>query len=410
MRKRGSFLEHRMRVKVEGFDQQRILTQLLSAGIVLQKIQVISEIEMDLDLMAYDWERFRKLLGNRFRITVLRERGMTPLFRRLLARRVTLAGLLLFGVMLIYQNSFVSEIQIQGYERLKESDIRHNLREAGLYEGCPKSVDLDHVEALMYGKLDNISYIGIKYTGNMAEVTVVEGTGKPKYVDLSTPCHIVADREGYLERIIPKEGVPVKEKGMFVRPGDIVISGVVPVEDRTNGTISYRNVHADGEVYVKALYRRICYQPRKDLIQVPTGQKSWGISLETAHRRWSTAELFWRYDTSVLEKKELLQISKPFLFRLSLTCAKEVKLYRKDRSEKEIQALGETQAREIIRKEIPDSAQILKKSLKFSPEENIIEVSIMLEALEQIGKPQIFNGSATGSAINGSGVQTEGGT
>lgn len=410
MKKRGCFFEHRMRVKVEGFDQQRILTQLLSAGIALRRIQVISEIEMDLDLKAYDWDRFRKILGSRCRITVLQEQGMTPLFRRLLARRATLAGLLLFGVMLIYQNSFVSEIQIHGYESLKESDIRQSLREAGLYEGCPKSVDLNHIEALMYGKLDNISYIGIKYTGNMAKVTVVEGTGEPERVDLSTPCHIVADQEGYLERIIPKEGVPVKEKGMYVKPGDIVISGVVPVEDRTNGTISYRNVHADGEVYGRTLYRRTCYQPRKELIKVPTGKKTWGLSLETDGHEWSTSEAFWRYDTSLLEKKRLIHVPAPFSFQLSLTCATEVELYRRDRSEKEIQALGETQAREIIRKEIPDSAQILKKSLKFSPEENIIEVSIMLEALEQIGKPQIFNGTATGSAIAEPKVQTEGGT
>lgn len=410
MKKRGGFWDHRMRVKVEGFEQQRILTQLLSAGIVLRNIQVINDIEMNLDVMAGDWDAFRRVLGNRCRVTVLRETGMTPLFRRLLARRATLVGLLLFGVMLIYQNSFVSEIQIQGYERLKETDIRQSLREAGLYEGCPKSVDLDHIEAVMYGKLDNISYIGIKYTGNMAEVTVVEGTGKPERVDLSTPCHIVADREGYLERVIPKEGVSVKEKGMYVKPGDIVISGVVPVEDRTNGTISYRNVHADGEVYGRVLYRRTCYQPRKEMIPVPTGKKTWGVSLEAAGHEWSTSEMFWRYDASLLKKKKLLQFSKPFSFQLSLTCAEEVKLYRRDRSEKEIQAQAQTQARDVIRKEIPDSAQILKKSLKFTPEENIIEVSIMLEALEQIGTPQVFNGSVTGSAITGPAVQREGGT
>lgn len=48
------------------------------------------------------------------------------------------------------------------------------------------------------------------------------------------------------------------------------------------------------------------------------------------------------------------------------------------------------QARQLIQENVPQSAQILNKSLKFLPEENIIKVTIMVEALEQIGEKKPF--------------------
>ncbi len=410
MKDRGSFFEAYRRIKVEGFEQQKLLSQALKAGIVLRNVRVKSDIEMTMDVMEYDWDSFMKLVRSRYRVSLVHERGVLPLLRRVLSYKTTLAGLALFAVLMLYQSSFVSEIQIYGYERLREVEIRQELKAAGLYEGCSKSVDLDHIEAQMYGKLDNISYIGIKYVGNMAEVTLVEGTGKPQVIDDTTPCHIVADKEGYLERIIPKEGFPVLEKGMYVKPGDVVISGVVPVEDRTNGTTSYRNVHADGEVYGSVLYRSTAYQDRYQLIKKPTGRKTYGIELRLGTFQWNSTEAFWRYDSSVRTEKKLFSLLRPVPIRLSLVRDSEVELFRRERSQEEIRKAADTQAREQIRKTIPESAQILNKSLKFTPEENIIEVTIMLQALEEIGSPKTFDAVSSGAAITGPGLGIEGGT
>ena len=49
-----------------------------------------------------------------------------------------------------------------------------------------------------------------------------------------------------------------------------------------------------------------------------------------------------------------------------------------------------------MKEKIPENLQILNKSLKFSPGENIIGVAIMLETLEKIGiEKEIIIGNPT---------------
>ena len=78
-------------------------------------------------------------------------------------------------------------------------------------------------------------------------------------------------------------------------------------------------------------------------------------------------------------------------------------MYRKERGEKEIGRAAEAQSRSVVKENLPEKAQIIKNSLKFSAKENIIEVIIMLHSLEEIGKEQNFEPPAavSGAAIQG---------
>lgn len=69
---------------------------------------------------------------------------------------------------------------------------------------------------------------------------------------------------------------------------------------------------------------------------------------------------------------------------------------KKQKSKDELQKEANRLARNIIAEKVPQNAQILNKSLKFSPRENIIGVNIMLETLEEIGeKKEIYIGNTT---------------
>jgi len=56
MKDKGSFLEHYKIIKVEGFDQQKLLTQCVKAGIVLRDIHIHSNIEMTMKIMDWDYK------------------------------------------------------------------------------------------------------------------------------------------------------------------------------------------------------------------------------------------------------------------------------------------------------------------------------------------------------------------
>lgn len=390
MRNRGSFLKHSLRIKVEGFEQQKLLTECLRSGITIKDIHTASEIEMSLTLMEWDYQKFVKLSKNRYHISILKESGYKPAVRKTFAKRSTIVGLILFALILFYQSTFVSEIRIIGYESFTEEEIRESLKEAGLYEGCSKRVDLKQVKLHIYQDLDNIAWIGVKYLGNLAEVTIAEGTITPKPVDKSKPCSIVAEKEGYVEKTNPREGVIAAAIGSYVKPGDVLISGIVPIKSTAYGTpaseMTERYVHASGEVYAKVPYRLFYYQEKYKYIKHPTDTSTFGIHLDIGDLKVNTAKVLYNYDNSIYTERVLLNLIHPIPINLGLVKINEVEVTRQERSQSEIKKEANRLVRYSLKEIVPENTQILNKSLKFSSGENIIGVAIMLETLEEIGK------------------------
>ncbi len=390
MKNRGSFLEHALTIKVEGFEQQKLLTECMKKDITIKDIHTQNDIEMTLTLMKWDYQDFLNIVKNRYQITILKESGYQPVARKTFRKKSTIVGLILFALILYYQSTFVSEIRILGYESFNESQIRESLREAGLYEGCSKNIDIEKVKLHIYQDLDNIAWVGVKYIGNLAEVTIAEGSITPKPVEQSKPCDIVADKEGYVEKTIAREGVIAAKTGTFVNPGDVLISGIIPIESTAYGTdaaeLTERYVHAEGEVYARIPYRLFYYQEKFTYLKKPTGNSIYGIRLEIGNLKINTGRLLYNYENSLYREKVLFHEIHPIPVTLGFVKIDEVEVSRKERSQADIKKQANRQVRSAIKEKLPENVQILNKSLKFSSRENIIGVAIILESLEEIGK------------------------
>ena len=400
MGNRGSFLENSVRIRVEGFEHQKLLSECIKNDIPMRDIHPESDVEMTLTIMEADLQEFSRLARNRYKITVLKEYGYKPAARKLFGNKSTIAGLVIFALILFYQSTFVSEIRVYGYEKYTEAQIRESLREAGLYEGCSKSVDLEKVKLHLYRELDNITWIGVKYIGNLAEVTIAEGVVTPKPVDKSKPCHIVADKEGFVDKIIAREGVVAAMPGTYVKPGDVLISGIVPIKSTAYGTpeasLTERYVHAAGEAYVKVPYRMVFYQEKYEYEKKLTGRNLYGVRLELGDFKLNTAKLLYDYSNSVYTEKTLFRFIRPIPVMLGIVRIDEVEVIRRERAPEAVAKEANRQVRQAIREKIPEKSQILNKSLKFYSGENIIGVAVMLETLEKIGtEKEIVIGNPT---------------
>lgn len=395
MSRNFSSLHNYKRIRIEGFEQQKLLSRCLSGNIMLRKLKIESDISMTAEILNEDWQEFLDLTKKAYRITILREYGYRPFLLWFLHRKATLAGLLIFFAILFYQANFIAEIRISGYERIEEAQIRQALAELGLYEGCSKDLDLTDVKTKMFQKLDDLTWIGITCKGSLAEVTIVEGTKELKKADRTTPVHIVAQKEGYIEKVIPREGLTMVKDGAFVKKGDIVISGIVPIEDKsyTNRTPEelIRLVHADGDVKARIIYRFHCYQSREEVVKKKTGKKYIGVRLQAGDLSLDTSTLYWPYKAAMRREETVVSLVRPIPFKLSLIEVSEVTQTKRERTKEEQETLGRIQARNFQKENIPESAEILNNSLKFTPKENIIEVTIMMQALEEIGGEQAFD-------------------
>lgn len=351
--KKYSFTEYQVRLSIEGFKIEALVSEIMKRKIAMRSLKYISDTEIHLTVSFDGYERIKRIAGRKYRITVLRENGAVPRIRSMKFRKATLLGLALFFIILYYQSLFVSEIRIYGYEGITEGEIRQALSDIDFEEGKRKLTTKDEINAVklyLFQRLGDISWVGITYDGTLAEVEIVEGRSGEKNIKDDTPCHIIADKSGYIARVIPKNGVRNVEDGTYVEPGDIIISGIMPMTGTAYGTgaegITERYVHAEGivEIYVPHRFEFIITPGLVDSIN--------NKNAESAVFRQGENE----YD---------------FVKRVS-----------------------DRRLRKYIAENGLETARITNKGLNFEVKENIIEVNVFFETLEKIGiKQEIVNGS-----------------
>ncbi|MCI8630819.1 MAG: hypothetical protein HFG67_00925 [Firmicutes bacterium] len=341
---RFAFTVHRRKIRVEGFGLHRLITECIAKGIVLQNIRFISDIEAVMSISAEDYPRLKKLAKSKYRITVSSEEGWLPFIHGLKMRKAALLGLSLFLIIIYYQSLFVSEIRIYGYEHFTEEEVRTALSDIGFEVGSRKLSTKDEaneVKLHLFRELPGISWVGITYKGTLAEVTIVEGEENPKKETVDAPCDIVADREGYIVEVIPREGIRAVEDGEYVVPGDVIISGAVPYKSTNyakgdQGELT-RYVHASGTVKVHIPYY-VEFSILPNVVDSLSGNDIVSAAVYDGESE---------YD---------------FVKRVS-----------------------DRKIRQFMKENVGSKAQITNKDLNFNVKENIIEVRVLIETLQEIG-------------------------
>lgn len=382
----SSFSEHYRKIRIEGFGLDKLLNKCIKDRIRIRGVAFINELELTLSISSRDLKKLKKLAKNTYRITVLGDGGYGYHIKRLGKKKITILGVLLFAALLFYQSLFIVEIRVNGYEAIGERDLRESLAEAGLYEGCRKDIDINEVKIHLYEEYDTISWVGIHFDGNLAEVSIAEGAKPvtPK-VEEKTPCDIVADKAGYISRVIPTEGVRAVKDGEYVKKGDVLITGIVPLNNVAYGTDSEDEtetyVHAAGTVEAKIPERIHFFAERYERRKEKTGKRIWGFSVND----YNLAKKRNHYEVSTVKTKNLLNIVKPFRLKIDMVCVEEVHVKEREVKNTELKKAVNAKIRQYAKENLPQKAQILNKSLNFSREKNIINIGVTLETLQTIG-------------------------
>lgn len=326
-----NFTNHYLKIKIEGYKLDRIITYGIDKNLLMRQVKYIDDTTIVMEISHNDYLKLKKIIKSKFKVTILEEKGIKFKAKEILKHKITIVGILIFAIILVAQNMFVTEINIMGYKKIPEEDIRQVLRQSGLYEGCYKKFDCTELERILYDEFDNIAWAKVAYEGRYVEVAITENNNIAiKEIPKDQPCDIIAERDCYIRKIKTFEGEAVVSEGDYVKKGKTIISGKVPIESTAYGTEAEKMkeyyVHASGQIEATVPY----------------------------------------YKTFAIEKEKL----------------------EKNYTEKDLRKVANAQVRQWINKKMPEKAQILNKSLKFVTEKNIIEVIAVIEILQKIGIEQ----------------------
>ncbi len=467
--KKLNFYSDRIEVRIEGFQIGKLLDAAARSGMLLKAIRVDSETAARAEIAACDLKPLQKLAGARYRVTPQVRRGVVYQTRALLRRPMLVIGVLLVASMVIAESFFVAAVTIDGYRAIPESALRDCLAASGVREGVYRpGIDWGQAEAALFETFPQIMWVRLVYDGRLVVLEVAE-TGhqiirgeselaadeEKLFIPAPEPqngyCNIVAARSGYIERIDPLWGDAMAEPGDYVKKGQILIRGQIPIETTTfdeNAPKEYY-VRARGEVWARVPYRLTFRQERylrsaqvereqTGAYAAQSGQaqsedaQSWQAaqmkqtqsedaqSRQTAQMKQTQSEDAQSGQAAQPEQAQSEDAQDGQTAQMEQTQSEDaqsgqaaqpgqtqnedaragkagasdtqggpaVVSNRVEKTQEQAKAKVEQQIRIWAKENLPENAEIVKKSLNFTQKENIIEVGVTLEVRRQIGKEQ----------------------
>lgn len=376
-----NFYRCRLQLRIEGFKADKLLNMAFRKGIFMRRICVLSETEITVWIAAGDLKKLKKLAKSLYKITVLQEKGPECGVKKIRRQPFVLLGIALAAAVIFTRSLLISTVIVDGYKAIPEESLRKCLSESGIYEGAWRpDIEWEKARKTLYDTFPEITWVKLVYDGAAVYLDIAEtddlrdtsrtdadgdaedtddaeDTGKKiTYTDL------VAEKSGYVESVQPLWGEARVEAGDYVKKGQVLIGGCIPIEPTTfeEGDAKEYYVKAQGEVWARVPYRLNFAQERYK-------ENARSLQGENAEK---TAEKFAEETAKGGENKKIIIENKT------------------ERTTEEIKAKAEQQIRLWAKENLPENAEILNKSLNFTPKENIIEIGVTLEVRREITKEQ----------------------
>jgi len=378
-------------VRVRGIGLEKFINLCSAENIYLWdviRIQNTLQVKMSL----HHFKRIRSIARKtKCRIYIETKRGLPFVFIKLKKRKLLMLGGILFLVILYVLSSMIWYIDVTGAKTLKEEEILGQLEKLGFETGIWKyGIDLKNIENKLLLNNQQISWVDIKIKGIKAIVEIVEKTPPPPIKSI-TPCSVVARDEGLITEIVVLKGEPVVKEGDMVEKGQVLISGIIEIEEAQP-----YYVHADGRVIAKRWYKKGTEIPVIEHFKVKTGNKKIVYKMRSANREIFLTNPDLPFKDYIMEK-ETKTLFKWRNIKLSVELIKEI--FYETREQKrfigvaEALRIGKQRLINHIKQDIPEDAEILSITFdkRVVPSKNRVRVDVVVETQENIGVKQPLN-------------------
>ena len=171
-------------------------------------------------------------------------RGLLPAIKSALKQRISLLALLIAIALNLLAPTVIWDVRVSGCEAIPESYVKDALAACGVTVGTPwRSLNLGQIETAVLAAYTDVGWISIYRRGSVAYVSVKEAHLPPSVEQESGYSNVVAAQDCIITDITVTQGYPVVKVGQVVKRGEVLISGIPPVESGGSPC------HAAGQVF-----------------------------------------------------------------------------------------------------------------------------------------------------------------
>ncbi len=269
-----------VRIRILGFSPERFMNLCCNRGIMLWDV-IKQNDDYEMFISVKDFFKIAPILRKTKTKAIVLERCGFPFFiHRYQKRKLFLFGILFCLIFLLAMSMFIWEIRIDGNSYRTDDVIRDYLRESGIVPGILKNkVDCEAIEKGLRQNFDDITWTSAKIDGTCLELLIKENDVPDIKDKKQSPCDLVADRGGTIIEIITRSGVPVCSKGMTVKQGEILVSGIIPIQNDSGEICDYQYVSADADILMRTSYSYNDSFPMRNIFHIYTGREKRSLSV-----------------------------------------------------------------------------------------------------------------------------------
>ena len=372
-------------IRIEGLSLEKFINYAILKGVYLWDINRIDYTTLEAKVGLEGYKELRHIVKRAgCRVKIYSKIGYPFFMHKIKARKMFLTGSVISLLLIVLGTSFIWDIEVVGNKNISTENIVEYLNSNNLYPGAFRyHVSLLDIENKMMLEFEDLAWVGINLKGTKIMVDIVEKVTPPVNIPVSVPCHIVAIKNGIVEKIITKNGDALVHKGDIIKPGQILITGVLYREN-----LETRYVHALGEIYAKTYY-----EENDEIALIKNEKIKTGNMFKRRVLKIGNSQIALSFDeipySNVIIEKRNNRVPPWRNIKIPVEIIIEEYYETKDISVSIEKTVGEKALQEKIlvklMNKIPINASILDQRLTIHQEDNILQGKLIIEALEQIG-------------------------
>lgn len=262
-------------IEIQSLIPEKFVNLMWKNGVHIKNLRKENITTMIMDVNLRDYDKIEEIAKKtKTKIKIIKRRGFAFFLIKIKRRIALVLGIILFMGMLYYLSTFVWNIEISVDHNLSPYEIRQQLSSFGIKPGINKrNINVYDIEEKLIKNNENIMWVRARVEGAKLKISAAERQSPPNIIAESSPCNLVARKDGEVIRVYTKAGTPVVKKGDMIRKGQVLVKGEQGKEGATY------QVHAIGDVICRTFYEEIKQVKIDTLKRERTGNKIENIYL-----------------------------------------------------------------------------------------------------------------------------------
>lgn len=388
------YLRGYVRVRLFGYAPERFLNLCSNHNILIWNLEYREE-QYEFCISVRGLKELKPILKKtRTKLVILERTGLPFVMNRYRKRKLFFAGIVLCCGLLYSMSLFVWKIEVHGNLHETDSNIIKFLESKQVYHGLLKSkINCEKIEEELRAGYEDIIWASAKLEGTMLIIDVQENLATNQQMQEqqetdSTPSDLVSDKEAEIYSILTRQGTPMVEKGVQVKPGDLLVEGKNPVMNDSGEVANYQYCVSDADIlgitqysYTDTFSLQYDYKNFSEQKSVAYGIRLFQAQLKLPH----FSHKFEEYD--IITDEYNLKLGDTFYLPLQLLreTRREYHTEKSMYTKEQAKQLAKEKLNDFCKELTEKGVQIIENNVMIVTDENNCTASGTLTVIEPIG-------------------------